>query len=664
MRSRLKIVASLLVGWLAACGDLSAQTTNQSGATEEFSAQLDVAYEMRPRVGLFGITELMMAALEADLTEVRRLVEQGADLEERDDTGGTPLMWAVQGGDLDVVNFLLDSGADVRATGGRNATALMIAVISGKEDIGVRLLEAGATFGGELSYQQDYLEYAAASGHPNLVRALIEHGAKLDESGADALCFASKQGHIDVVRVLIDAGADVNQRGNLNNDLPLIHAFQANDEALVRLLVDSGADVNLKDKSGRASMLYLSTQTGRPAIVSYLLENGASIGEEEANQLLSGAIYKGSMEMADLFLANGATLSTTHLFHAIGNKHFEMADNFAEAIGIESLDDYVLDGLVDQAANSGHQAMLDELLLVIRKREGPGQKRLLFETREGEVCRLNAWDPQQSVVTSTVLEEIPCDAGLFTSRHKNTLFVLQGERIDVHSLAGEFPAYSLAIPARGIEARLEEFREMFAQQWAGTYDWVSAEVATIGYLDDGRITLVTHTGGPADGTYASQFAWDGSAWTLINTQSCGRFDWICYIQGVDGQSIDRWPMRRAVWHAALRNNPGFVERVVPAIRNDDGAQGMSVTFDFDGQRAGLDYILGYGDHCSVECTFTDSVTINPGGSQPVQITPASGRVSIAGQFLLVRPARERSRLYDLVTGEDLLGDIGRATWTH
>jgi len=47
---------------------------------------------------MFGVTELMIAALEADLDNVKTLVRQGADIKETDDTGGTPLMWAIQGG--------------------------------------------------------------------------------------------------------------------------------------------------------------------------------------------------------------------------------------------------------------------------------------------------------------------------------------------------------------------------------------------------------------------------------------------------------------------------------------------------------------------------------------------------------------------------------------
>jgi ankyrin repeat protein len=664
MRNRLIVPGYFLAAMLSAGSVVHAQQEDRSEAVEEFAPQLDVGYAMQPRVGLFGITELMMAALQGNLDEVKRLIEQGTDIEETDDTGGTPLMWAVQGGDIEIVNYLIDSGADVGAVGGRNATALMIAVISGKEDIGVRLLEAGATFGGELSHQQDYLEYAAARGQPTLVGALIRYGADLAESGPDALCFAIRNRHIDVVRALIDAGVDVNRRGNLGNDLPIIHALQTQNQAIVRLLVDAGAELDRKDRAGRASIMYYAAQTGQPSVVAYLLENGAVFSEQEANQLLRIAVYQGSMEMVDLFVAGGATISTRHLFDAISNRHYDMADAFVDAIGIESMDDYQLDMLIDHVQNYGHQTMLDALLDVVESREDQGRLRLLFEMVEADKCELKTWHAGAGAVTSTFLDDFSCEAELFTSRRQSTLFVLQGERIDVHSLDNEFATFSLKMPTQEIDARLGELRRQFAERYAGNYDWVAAKVAAIGYLDNGHIAVVTHTDGPADGTYASQFTWDGSAWTLSDIQGCHRFDWICHMPGVDGRSVNRWPVRRTVWHAALQRNPGFVQRVTRTTGDATAGPQSAVMFDFDGQRSELGYTLSGSDHCAEECTFTDSVVINPDGTDPIQITLANSRVSIAGRFILVRPINENSRVYDLGTGADVLGDIGRATWIH
>ena len=667
MRIRLIFPGLMLAAAFSVEQNAFAQQESRPEAVEKFSPQLDVGFAMHPRVGVFGITELMIAALEANLDEVKRLVEQGADLEETDDTGGTALMWAVQGGDLEIVDFLLERGADVRAAGGRNATALMIAVTSNKEDIAVRLLEEGATFAGELSYQKDYLEYAASNDQAALVRALIDHGADLEESGPDALCFAIQNRGFAAARTLVDAGVDVNEPGNRGNDLPMIHAVQSGNMTLVQMLVESGAELNRKDKAGRVSIMYYAAQTGLPSIISYLLDNGASVSRDEAQQLLRSAIYKGSMEMVDLFVSMGAEISAEHVFSALSRKHYEMASGLTSDMGVESIDDYTIDRLVDEAKKFGHESMVDQLLSVIDEREAQGELRLLFEMRNGDNCRLKIFDPGKREVTASISDGHACDAGLFTSRRDGSLFVVHGERIDVLSIDDAFSPYTLQVPRREIEARRLELGSQFAKQLGGgSLDWVTAEIVTVGYLGNGQVTVITHTGGPADGTYASQFAWDGSSWAQIDTQSCGRFDWICHIPGVDGRSIDRWPLRRAVWHTALQRNPGFVKWL---IQNDDGGEDRplsSVVFDFEGRHAELGYSISGSDHCDGVCIFTDSVTLHPDGAEPIRFILANSRVSIAGQFVLLRPMPQslNTRLYDLVSGKDVLGDIARATWIH
>ena len=76
MRTRLTFLGFFLAASFSFGSDVYAQQENRSGAVEEFAPQMDVGYVMQLRVGMFGITELMMAALEVNLDEVKRLVEQ------------------------------------------------------------------------------------------------------------------------------------------------------------------------------------------------------------------------------------------------------------------------------------------------------------------------------------------------------------------------------------------------------------------------------------------------------------------------------------------------------------------------------------------------------------------------------------------------------------
>ena len=80
MRTRIVFLGFIVAVAFSVGNDVHAQQENRSEAVEKFAPQLDVGYAMRPRVGMFGITELMIAALEMNREEVKRLVEQGANI--------------------------------------------------------------------------------------------------------------------------------------------------------------------------------------------------------------------------------------------------------------------------------------------------------------------------------------------------------------------------------------------------------------------------------------------------------------------------------------------------------------------------------------------------------------------------------------------------------
>ena len=81
-----------------------------------------------------GHTSLMRAALDGNTERVKKLIHQGAGINQRDDNGRTALMFAVINAHYETMKVLLEYGADVSARSSKGGTALMgaaLAVISG-----------------------------------------------------------------------------------------------------------------------------------------------------------------------------------------------------------------------------------------------------------------------------------------------------------------------------------------------------------------------------------------------------------------------------------------------------------------------------------------------------------------------------------------------------
>lgn len=76
-----------------------------------------------------------------DAKELRRPLEEGADVNTKDEYGMTALMWAAYHGQADVVRLLLDKGADATVTDQTGLTALDIASAKGHRRV-VELLKA------------------------------------------------------------------------------------------------------------------------------------------------------------------------------------------------------------------------------------------------------------------------------------------------------------------------------------------------------------------------------------------------------------------------------------------------------------------------------------------------------------------------------------------
>jgi ankyrin repeat protein len=129
------------------------------------------------------------AVRRGDFESVRRLIEEGAELDSKDRYGQTPLMIASMKGHTDIVRLLVQNGAELNTTAKFNLSALMLAVINA---------------------------------HTEIVRILAEAGADLELRGTGAIGFfcktalelAEQAGRDEIVEVLRDAEASRHRQAN------------------------------------------------------------------------------------------------------------------------------------------------------------------------------------------------------------------------------------------------------------------------------------------------------------------------------------------------------------------------------------------------------------------------------------------------------------------
>jgi len=208
-----------------------------------------------------GSSAILWAAYHSDAELTKALLAAGAWVDTPNHYGVTPLLQASRTGDVDVMRVLLDAGADPTRWHPEGETPLMAAARTGRVDAVQLLLSHGSFVNAADPYQEETaLMWAAAEGHLEVVKALLAAGADPNlkahvstiterknadhpSGGFTALMFATRNGHADVVEALIKGGADP-KLTNADGATATIVAIVNDRFDLAKELLDLGGDPN------------------------------------------------------------------------------------------------------------------------------------------------------------------------------------------------------------------------------------------------------------------------------------------------------------------------------------------------------------------------------------------------------------------------------------
>ena len=218
--------------------------------------------------------DIFEAARTGNIKRISELLEQGVDINSKDDKGLTALYQAAccsnDTSSLETVKFLIDHGADVNIK--------------------------------------------TPAGHTPL---------------AIATEFSNSKSSLETVKLLLLSGANVNAQSNRGSTALLYAARFSNSKSsleTIKLLLDYGADINISDTNGYTALIIavlFSNTTSSPETVEFLLEHGADVfhrnnennsaidycPKQECRELISEYIWK-RLYQRDLETASKYSKST------------------------------------------------------------------------------------------------------------------------------------------------------------------------------------------------------------------------------------------------------------------------------------------------------------------------------------------------------------------
>jgi ankyrin repeat protein len=175
---------------------------------------------------------LLAKTPEDGATQVRKLLEKGANANATDEKKQPAIFWAIFKKNTSAVKLLLDHGANIEARDREQVmTPLMQAAYDATFDeksqpILELLIERGAKVNAETKFHDTALMYVVSNSanHPNALKVselLLEHGADPNAAvvftpgkpGITVLMNAAREGATDIARLLVKKGARKGDKG-------------------------------------------------------------------------------------------------------------------------------------------------------------------------------------------------------------------------------------------------------------------------------------------------------------------------------------------------------------------------------------------------------------------------------------------------------------------
>ncbi|KAF2964017.1 hypothetical protein GQX73_g9554 [Xylaria multiplex] len=263
-----------------------------------------------------GRTALHKATMNDDHVSVKMMLEsKRVDTQTEDVHGWTSLRWAASNGQETLVRMLLENNDKIDAQDKDGWTALRWAAHKGNDKIVELLIEKRASLQSTSKDGWTVLLWASREGKHKFISFLAKKGVPLDDvdcNGETALKEAIRYGHGKTVFALLEAKANVNLADTIKKT-PLHVAVEVwkecGNKTIVWLLLESGADINAQTKHGYTP-LHLAAMKGHNLVIWLLLQKGADprLKDNAGQTALHLAVVEGHEEVVPSLLLWDARL--------------------------------------------------------------------------------------------------------------------------------------------------------------------------------------------------------------------------------------------------------------------------------------------------------------------------------------------------------------------
>ena len=232
------------------------------GSVDDVQRLLSAGRATARDVSIHGTTLLHLASKTGNLYLIRLLIQEGGDVNAKNEYGDTPLHWAMaRGGNYKVARLLIENGADLANNTDDKRTPLRTYFNDTVEKVLLRDDSIEETFpNAEGMSIVHYSAWSSKSSSKIFKRSMAYTSTGLwsvDGYGRTCLHLAASRGNIDVLGYLLERSSLAEVRRTDNEGRTALHyAVQSKRSKTIDLLLASGGNLYAGDNASRTVLHY------------------------------------------------------------------------------------------------------------------------------------------------------------------------------------------------------------------------------------------------------------------------------------------------------------------------------------------------------------------------------------------------------------------------